>query len=258
MSIAPLSLAGALAALALLLVGCPAGPTPVPPAATPIAPAATPLLPVASAIAPTETALPDEVYVERAREALASGAYDAAIADLDRAIAGYPVDAEAYLLRGQAYEGKGDLEAAIANFSQACPLAGQPGDALTELCADALSRRALVYCSSGDPERALADAEQAIKLDPGYAEGYNARGCAYQHQGKYDDAIAAFTRAIELEPSGAYYCNRGNADSLKGERDAAITDWTEAIRLDPDDWQAYGNRGGAYFDMGDFDRALAD
>ena len=78
-----------------------------------------------------------------------------------------------------------------------------------------------------------------------------------------DVAIAACTRAIN---SGAgrssiksiNYRNRGNAYHDKGDSDRAIADYTEAIRLDPKQVNAYNGRGNIYRDKGDMDRALAE
>ncbi|MBR1277592.1 tetratricopeptide repeat protein [Bradyrhizobium sp. AUGA SZCCT0283] len=77
-------------------------------------------------------------------------------------------------------------------------------------------------------------------------------------------AIAACTRAINSSAgrrdptyANAYY-NRGNAYSNKGDTDRAIADYTAAIRLDPTYANAYYNRGNAYSNKGDTDRAIAD
>src|SRR6185503_12769589 len=55
----------------------------------------------------------------------------------------------------------------------------------------------------------------------------------------------------------AYY-NRGLAYYDKGDDDRAIADYNEAIRLDPKYAQALFNRGNAYYQKGDDDRAIAD
>ena len=54
------------------------------------------------------------------------------------------------------------------------------------------------------------------------------------------------------------YNNRGLAYYNKGENDKAIADYTEAIRLDPKLAIAYNNRGLAYGNKGENDKAIAD
>ncbi|MGH6835049.1 MAG: tetratricopeptide repeat protein, partial [Methylocella sp.] len=55
----------------------------------------------------------------------------------------------------------------------------------------------------------------------------------------------------------AYY-NRGLAYYDRGDHDRAIADYDAAIRLDPKHVDAYNNRGNAYQAKGDHDRAIAD
>ena len=60
---------------------------------------------------------------------------------------------------------------------------------------------------------------------------------------EYDKAIADYNEAIRLDPKdAAAYDNRGNAWQAKGEYDKAIADYNEAIRLDPKDADAYNGR----------------
>ena len=54
------------------------------------------------------------------------------------------------------------------------------------------------------------------------------------------------------------YSERGTAYDDKGDRDRAIADYSNAIQIKPDYDIAYYNRGNAYRDQGDLDRAIAD
>jgi tetratricopeptide (TPR) repeat protein len=54
------------------------------------------------------------------------------------------------------------------------------------------------------------------------------------------------------------YSNRGIAYANNGEYDRAIADFTQAIALKPDFALAYSNRGNAYANKGEYDRAIAD
>ena len=54
------------------------------------------------------------------------------------------------------------------------------------------------------------------------------------------------------------FVERGNAYLNKGDDDRAIADYDAAISLDPDCAEAYGRRGDAHFNKRDYDRAIAD
>jgi lipoprotein NlpI len=123
----------------------------------------------------------------------------------------------------------------------------------------ACNNRGLAYRDKGDLDRAVADFNEAIRLDPEFALAYNNRGLAYRDKGEFDRAIADFNEAIRLEPKFAVAFNsRGFTYDRKGERDRAIADYTEAIRLDPKFAVAFRNRGRAYLYAGALPKAFAD
>ena len=82
--------------------------------------------------------------------------------------------------------------------------------------APAYNNRGLAWRDKGDLDRAIADYNEAIRLDPKYAFAYNNRGFAWRAKGDLDRAIADYTEAIRLEPkNAAYYRNRGYAFSTR-------------------------------------------
>ena len=108
-------------------------------------------------------------------------------------------------------------------------------------------------------EQALADYNQAIQLNPKYAEAYNNRGGVYHEQGKYDLALADYNQAIQLNPKYAEaYNNRGGVYHEQGKYDLALADYNQAIQLNPKYAEAYNNRGLVYNDQRKYDLALAD
>jgi tetratricopeptide (TPR) repeat protein len=120
-------------------------------------------------------------------------------------------------------------------------------------------QRGIAYANKGDHTRAIADYEQALVLDPQSTDAYYGRGFSNAMKGDYDRAIADFDEAIRLNPklAGAYW-QRGVAYTKKGDQTRAIADYDEAIRLDPKLARAYLNRGNAYEFLDDYDRAIAD
>ena len=115
------------------------------------------------------------------------------------------------------------------------------------------------FSAAQDYAHAILDYDQAIRLNPEYAEAYNNRGYAYYWNGDAARAIADYSRAIRLRPNYPYaYNNRGAAYMASGHSDQAIGDFDYALTLQPDFPQAYINRGNAYLRLGRFDRAFAD
>jgi tetratricopeptide (TPR) repeat protein len=114
-------------------------------------------------------------------------------------------------------------------------------------------------CGQGTGDEAIAACTRYLTLNPNDAVAYDNRGYAYNGKGDYDRAIADFDQAIRLNPKDAHaYSDRGAIYNKKGEYDRAISDLDQAIRFDPKLALAYAGRGEAYFHKGDHDRALAD
>jgi tetratricopeptide (TPR) repeat protein len=109
-------------------------------------------------------------------------------------------------------------------------------------------------------ERALADASQAIVLDPASAEAFFRRGDIYKNLHQPEPAIEDFGKAIRLDPKvPVYFVNRSNAYLDKHDYDPALADIDEALRLDPSDpGEALVNRCTVLAFKGELDAAMAD
>lgn len=118
--------------------------------------------------------------------------------------------------------------------------------------------RAVGSNKKGDYARVIADATEAIRLQPSQA-AYNLRGSAYCDRGDHDIAIADFDDALKLgPPSGIIFHNRGNAWRGKGEYARAIADYDMSIKADPRSAFSFQNRGISKEALGELDGALAD
>ena len=111
----------------------------------------------------------------------------------------------------------------------------------------------------GRYEDAIADHTRAIELEPENAEYYDSRSVSYHAVGRYDEAIADCTRAIELQPENAeYYHSRGMSYHAAGRYEEAVTDKTRAIELEPGNAEYYDSRSVSYHSAGQYDKAITD
>lgn len=109
-------------------------------------------------------------------------------------------------------------------------------------------------------DEAISAFTKAIDTNPAIAECYFYRGIAHGNKGEWDIAINDYTKAIELDKKVAVfaYNNRGLAYEKKGQLDLAIEDYSQIVQLHPKFGMAYDNRGHAYERKGQKDLALKD
>ncbi|HYE52388.1 MAG TPA: FkbM family methyltransferase [Azospirillaceae bacterium] len=105
----------------------------------------------------------------------------------------------------------------------------------------------------------LADAEEAyrksVALSPRHAEAQHLLGVACLQQGKYEDAVAAISRAIAIDRKDDYCSNLGNALLELGRVEEAEKSYRDAIALNPRSAEAHSNRGTALQQLGRTDEA---
>lgn len=125
--------------------------------------------------------------------------------------------------------------------------------------AEAHREQGVALLGTGDRDEAIAAFSRALQLIPFYTEAWFDRGTAYAEKGDYDRAIADFDRAIELRPKdGDTHFNRGTAHLHNGNCDQALIDFDNAIGLKPSLAEAYFSRGVIRQRLGMNRRAIAD
>ena len=109
----------------------------------------------------------------------------------------------------------------VAGIS-ACTRLIQRGDPAN--AADSYANRGRFYAAQNELDRALADLDEALRLNPRIADAQYNRGYCYALQGHYDKALAALDQSIRLDPAGAAesYHLRGRIYADMGEIDAAM------------------------------------
>jgi tetratricopeptide (TPR) repeat protein len=129
----------------------------------------------------------------------------------------------------------------------------------------ALVLRAWGHNFKNEYDAAYDDIGEAIKLDPNKVDSYDARASMMASAGEVDRPIVDYTAAINLQPEGYRYLQRGDLYRKRHDFEHAIADYkaaaaqfTEKIAAHPDASWAYISRSHAYRDLGDVDDALND
>ena len=120
-----------------------------------------------------------------------------------------------------------------------------------------LSDLGLVQAALGDPAAALASYDEALALEPGWAETHCRRGDVLRGVGRADEAVAAYDRALAASPAFAQALNnRGLALMALDRPDEALASYDRALAARPDHVLAHCNRGRALHALGRTEQAL--
>jgi tetratricopeptide (TPR) repeat protein len=159
-----------------------------------------------------------------------------------------PNDVETHLLLGQLYGLNHDSAKAEAQFKLA-----QGIDANSEEVALNMAR---LYSEQGDPKRA-ADVLNAIPMDDRSPRIEFALGASYEQLKKNKDAIAAYHRALDMEPDNLD-TERGLANALlaDGQLDEALKVLTGIVAAEPQDAQSQVHISEIQRRQGHYDEAL--
>ena len=109
----------------------------------------------------------------------------------------------------------------------------------------------------GRMDQAIVHYERALALKPDHAEAHTNLGNALAMQGRMDQAIAHYERALALKPdyAEAHY-NLGNTFRAQGRMDQAIAHYQRVVMLRPTFAEAHYNLGNAFRVQGRTDQAV--
>jgi serine/threonine protein kinase len=128
-----------------------------------------------------------------------------------------------------------------------------------DFTADDHNNRGNTYRKLKRYDDALAEFNRAIQLDPNNIHAYSNRGLTYTELQQYDKALADYNKAIEIDSNFAdAYFNRGFTYNRLEQYNEALADFNHGIGLKPNDAKAYANRANTYVSLQQYDKALGD
>lgn len=190
-------------------------------------------------------------YNNAAVELVLAKRYDLAMEYFDRAIRLRSDYADALYNRGLCFQRRGQIEAAIVDFSRA--VKADPHAPILRL------KRAECLQQKGRWRQAIEDYDRASLLESNSASLYYNRGFCWQNLGDLRSAVRDYTRTIALEPAFPLaFNNRGICFTTLGQPREAMADYDQAIALNPTNAEAYNNRGVLKNTLQEYKTAAAD
>jgi tetratricopeptide (TPR) repeat protein len=174
---------------------------------------------------------------------------DQAIAEYEKIISLEPKDVEDRMVLGQLYTVKHEPQKAEEQFKTAQAIEPDSEDVVLNL--------ARLYAESGDVEHA-AKVVEAVPESDRTSKMEFALGAAYDQMKRPKDAIAAYKRAIDIEPGDVRTMGAlAQALLTDDQLDAAMKEYQELADADPDDTGTLIHIGEIQRRQGKYEDALA-
>ena len=180
-------------------------------------------------------AQPGDLLSPTAKAAFEKENYEPCIAELSKIIVREPKNSTAFLERARCYFFGADSNADSDRLQK---------DYLSKPNADKSKVGKAVNEQMADlRNKAVADVEKSLALNPKNAAAFNLRGYMKWLSDKNDEAIADYSKAIEIDPKFIKpYFNRGTSKYDKKDFDGAIADFTKILEIEQNNIAALTRR----------------
>jgi adenylate cyclase len=124
--------------------------------------------------------------------------------------------------------------------------------AMDDSIASAHALLCALYIYEGEYDKAIAEGERAVALDPGGTSELVNYATSLRIAGRAEEAIPLFQKAIRLNPFGPSFLYRdfGTALQRAGRFEEAVSAYKKAIQVAPDDISAHMHLAATYSMMG--------
>ena len=125
----------------------------------------------------------------------------------------------------------------------------------------AVSNRAWVFFEQDDLPTALSGFDDALLLDRTLTRAHEGRASVLMEQGKLEEAISSFSKAIvncsDKDQAAGYYNDRAICFHQKGDNEEALADLDRALKKSPDYALAHSNKGDILRILGRYKESIA-
>ena len=157
-----------------------------------------------------------------------------------------PDDASGWVSLANTYEKLGTLDLAIDAYTRALSL-GEDANIHTYI--------GLVYLQKSQPDQALDEFDQAVKLAPQSSLAHGARGDAYMQLGDIPAAIAAYRQSLALQENIPLRVQLTGLLIQTGDIEGATQELQVAVQADPNNAAYREQLGGVLSRLGHLDEA---
>lgn len=197
-------------------------------------------------------------YIALARVQVFAGKPEEAETNARNALLIDPASAAARAVLGWALDFQGRDHLADAQEELERALNTDPNAAVTHAYLAEVLIDQYVLLNSGDYQRAIDEAQTAVRLDPNSVEAQRALGYVWESTGNYTDALQAYQRALSLHPNlwilhqalGNMYINQDPPDLEK-----SVQSYLNANALSPTNPEPLQLIAQAYSRFGEYGKA---
>ena len=182
------------------------------------------------------------------------GYLESALDCYDKVIEIKPDFHEAWINRSQVLDRLGRYQEATTNYYTAIAL--QSGN--KKVLLDHWYNLGCELVNLGQHEEAIAAYNKALEIDPKYHFAWNNLGLTLNKLGHYREAIAVYNKALEIDPKDHFaWHNLGNSLNDLGRNSEAITAFETALEIDRKYHFAWNGLGATLNDLGRHSEAIA-
>ena len=116
----------------------------------------------------------------------------------------------------------------------------------------------MIYSNLREFDKAVADCDHALRLQPKFVRALANRGMVYRQAGEMDKSLTSLNESMKLEPQNLRSLRfRALTHFAKGDADAGLKDLKEAIRINPSYRQSYFALQTFYGNHGQYAQAVS-